>query len=504
MSLANQRRFPELSRSSKRSGMLYALIGMLALALLPLAAPIGGTFFCVATATLAFSLFSYVLLQSTALPLYTLNIVVISQIVQTACLFSFAVLGVPPIVASNESVQDISQVSAEAIFPYLIPCGAALVVSLLARLLRANPKWYERDFWRQDPIGSQYICIAGVVLLFALPLTAILPATIAYFFRIADYSTMFLAYYAGRIAVRTPKVRILWIVMLGINGAIFSLTGGRFVAFFPPLLFLLGYLSSAPVHQKRVIRLMLFVMFPAGLFVIGILGVVRREVGRDDWSLVSSEQASRIISTSTAIIAEHPQEAKDDIFLNSIGRIIAWTNPVVCSSTPTIIPYRGYSGLGNEIRAYTHLYFFGNDFGKFESADLGTYPARAYGFSVSDETSVEFGILADGWSRGGLTGALLFSLIFCALAAGLELIVLRLGYFTAAGRMLLLVVCMSNAYQYNIFPLVHVVRFFILSLAFWIVLLIVFTPYLIVLGGKATGRTAKLPIRVDRPNSRRT
>jgi hypothetical protein len=143
----------------------------------------------------------------------------------------------------------------------------------------------------------------------------------------------------------------------------------------------------------------------------------------------------------------------------------------------------------NEASAAARLYFFTREDSLYENAELGTLPARSYGFTVNEHTSVEFGVLADGWSRGGLLGAILLSLAFCLIVLLLELASLKMGSLSPPSRMALTVVCMTAALQFNNIPFIAAVRSLILGYGVWLVFCLLISP--IIPASQRTPRTNK-------------
>jgi hypothetical protein len=106
------------------------------------------------------------------------------------------------------------------------------------------------------------------------------------------------------------------------------------------------------------------------------------------------------------------QQTTDEVNVQGVSRMLAWANVVVPVMTPEMIPYRGIDGFLNEAeQTFKVAALSGLTADDLYDSGLHTAQARAYGFTVNSETSVEFGLAADAWSRGGVPVTLLFSVI---------------------------------------------------------------------------------------------
>jgi hypothetical protein len=93
------------------------------------------------------------------------------------------------------------------------------------------------------------------------------------------------------------------------------------------------------------------------------------------------------------------------------------------------------------------------------NAGLWNAPARQYGFTVNSETSVEFTLAADGWSRGGAPIALLFSFFAALVLTTAEVAASRLHRFgEAAASILALPVAKAAFFDSNFIPLLPMLR----------------------------------------------
>src|SRR6266540_1656616 len=113
----------------------------------------------------------------------------------------------------------------------------------------------------------------------------------------------------------------------------------------------------------------------------------------------------------------------ESLQIRGLERMIAWSNFAVPALTPEPVPYRGLSNLGAELLSIARIAGLEGEFslkGRDDLLEAGfvTAPAGMYGFTVNDETSVEFGLLPDAWSRAGPLACVVIGLIagFCFIA----------------------------------------------------------------------------------------
>jgi hypothetical protein len=155
------------------------------------------------------------------------------------------------------------------------------------------------------------------------------------------------------------------------------------------------------------------------------------------------DSVTKIISPEkTATVRDEPS-----IEAEGLGRLVMWSNIVVPMMSPAIVSYRGYDGLSEEAMLSAQIAnISGLSVEDLLQAGLFAGPANRYGFTVNKNTSVEWGVLADGWSRGGLMGAFLFGFIAITILSQAEKIIRGSTIVPPAARLFLLFVYAKNAY----------------------------------------------------------
>lgn len=470
--------------------MLAFTFGAIGLALYFFSDSPAGQFRWATLSSLAFAFALFKVIGHLGSPSFCLRYISIFQICQFAILFIFPLLGIEPVALGLSGAginPDLSSTAGMAIFPGLIPSACAAVLAGFT-INRNRPSKSYFEIFQNDPNGTPLVLMASTILLFGILLSSFVPSAIGYFLRIASSSTLGFALFAGFYGVQYKSIRHTWLIALSGAFVIYSMIGGRFLAFFPMLLFAIGTIIGSPPKRRRVLIWTLVLAAFPGFIIIGLIGLLRGEMGRDDFSQISSQRLDEIVIKSSDTLLSIDEAVLADLVYQSLGRIITWPTLVVTSHTPDPIPYRGYDSLPLEIRASAQLYGFGGDIRKFEEAELGTLPAISYGFTVNNETSVEFGVVADGWSRSGLVGATLFTFAYLTMIILFERISVTAKWLTPAARLILLVVCLSNVFRFNGSGLISALRQLIFSFGFWMALTLLISPLLSLYSTKITAR----------------
>jgi hypothetical protein len=242
-----------------------------------------------------------------------------------------------------------------------------------------------------------------------------------FFARVLQAMLMMAPLFVPMLSSRYRKLKLVWIGVIVFTGAYGILTGGRFVALFPVVLYGIGMvLAMPPGFKKRALKFAAVVAVIPFLLFINFLGDLRDQLGRVGYDEVN---ASRVQTFSSAATDIDGTRDTDDTALH---RLINWPNLVVPAFTPEKVDYRGLDNLQNEAARFVDIGFIsGTTREELFAKGLATAPATRYGFRVTTSTSVEFGVLADGWSRAGPWGALLYSVLLTLVLGLVEIAVVN-------------------------------------------------------------------------------
>lgn len=302
--------------------------------------------------------------------------------------------------------------------------------------------------------------------------------------------------YIGRVGHSTSLLFLFWIgfwnrklgtlfyvtLLVVLTIAVFELlTGSRYGPMITALLLLLGYYFSASRATKWKLRLVGIVAVPFVIVFLGYLEQVRVLIGRGNLEDVSIERVQEVRKAVDKIDNSGKKYGSEtSAFVAGVARNINWVDIAVISASGDRVRYRGSSNLDNELGNIFTLALFssGSSASQISEArqdryaqDLGTAPARRYGFSVNERTSVEWSILSDGYSRGGLPVYGLYLLLFLILINFIELAIKVLNH-NGVEQKLLLSVFLFDILKSNSLPFYEIIRNIILNGSFYIAILL--------------------------------
>ena len=344
---------------------------------------------------------------------------------------------------------DVYQNPYRAVLPNLLVPLAALAAIGFWRLLPVRVL-SRGNLWRlteEAPPGFGFYLVASAVLLLAY-----WPATVehvgwwAYGVRVVQRSMGFMPLFMGRYFRQFPWANRLWMPVLAINAVIGLSLGGRSYAFIPVVLYLIGR-TVGQQAGKRLRSLVLIGLLGIPMFAISAaLGTVRGEIGRGDFSIFSLDRVAETTNAIRGRLAYKSNVIDQDILLNGPGRMVVWPNLEAAILTPETIPYRGFDDFAHEVLLSFKVFALA-DFSRQDTYDAGlfAYPATRYGYSVNTGTSVEWGVLADGWSRGGPWATMLFGFVLTMFFIIAEYILLTRSILTSKALLMISGVLIATA-----------------------------------------------------------
>jgi len=264
---------------------------------------------------------------------------------------------------------------------------------------------------------------------------------------------------------RAPVVLFLCAMVVT---AVFAFAeGSRSLIFLPGVFFGTGVWLTLNWNRRLLTGLAVGLLMIPVFYVSSLVENVRREV-RDSGS-------DSVIARSQSIAELLPKEKGQANIritcVRGIDRMIMWSELVALALTPEVVPYRGFDNFWDEMRLLNRTSVSANikEFVE-EQYDLTLGPGAAilYGFGVSAGGTVPFPVLADGWSRAGLPGVVLFSGILCFLWGASEYLVrlwyVRKPYLAVA----FIAILASSAFErMGTFGFVYNVRYLVMLMAFW-------------------------------------
>lgn len=302
--------------------------------------------------------------------------------------------------------------------------------------------------------------------------------------------------YLGRVGHTTSLLFLFWIgywntrlgilfyltLILMMTIAVFELlTGSRFGPLITILLLGLGYYFSSKLSTKWKLRLAALAAFPFIILFLGYVERVRNLIGRGNLEDVSLERIDEVRKAADRLdVSRQIYGDKASAFVEGIARNVNWVDVSVISASDQKVSYRGDRNLKRELDNILSLAFFSSGSSREGvssarneklSLGLGTAPARDYGFTVNERTSVEWSILSDGYSRGGFGIYLLYLTGFLIIFNLIELFI-KLGNKNGAEQKLLLCVFLDLIIKSNALPFYEIFRSIILHSIFYLVIIL--------------------------------
>lgn len=300
---------------------------------------------------------------------------------------------------------------------------------------------------------------------------------VSYFGRVGHNNTLLFLFWIGYWNKRLGPIFYLTL-MLVMTIAVFELlAGSRYGPVFTVFLLLLGYYFSAGHTLRRRLWIVSIIAFPFVVFTIGYLDSIRQLIGRGGMEEVSLERVEQITYAMKKIeSANKVLRRKESAFVSGVARNINWVDVAVISLTDDKIPFRGTRNLDTELNNILTLTLFSSGGSTREvidearlnkySMELGTAPARKYGFSVNARTSSEWSLLSDAYSRGGHFVFCLYLGVFMFIMSSTEVLI-RKFINNQAEQKLLLSVFLYIIIKANALPLYELIREFILNTGFY-------------------------------------
>jgi hypothetical protein len=339
-----------------------------------------------------------------------------------------------------------------------VPIGALIAAAVWSCVprLRTETDTAEEIARQRRP----YLIIGAIVTLLFWPAGLENAGAAGYFVRILASALLVAPFLGGRDCRRDGWLAMLWCVAILINAVIGIVAGARSKALIAVVLFAVGYISVLPRRRQAAAWICAIIAIVPLVRFVGAVGVARDELGRGGLEVVQFDHMREMFDRTFREMMPGDKAIGDDLALQGVSRFLAWSNVVVPLMTPEAIPYRGLEEFPDEARqTFRIASMSGLTPEDLFDAGLYTAPARQYGFTVNANTSVEFSVAADAWSRGGVGVALLFGFVAALGLTFGELCAYRLHRFPAGvGTILFLPIAKIAFFDANAVPLLPMLR----------------------------------------------
>jgi hypothetical protein len=267
---------------------------------------------------------------------------------------------------------------------------------------------------------------------------------------------------------RTYRVPVIIFFFSVLIGGLFAFTlGSRSLLFLPVLFFALGFVFTLPRKGRLWFSFAALVMTVPVLYVSALMEEVRKESTSDVRQVLTGR-----FSEMTKLAREAGATSQlTDGMARGIGRMLMWSNWVALDFAPERVPYRGFGDLWAEAKFLNKSTLFrdANEYlDESLNLDFGLGVARLFGFSISVGGSVPFAVLADGWSRAGPLGVMLFGTVLC-MCWGLAERVIRRHYAERPHYALILItILLSSSYdKMSVYGMIYNLRYLTMQLVLW-------------------------------------
>jgi hypothetical protein len=261
--------------------------------------------------------------------------------------------------------------------------------------------------------------------------------------------------------------------VLIVNLALAVFSGGRSAGFLPLVLYVIGLFLGCTPRQRTVFAFIAPVVAIPLIYIFGMIEVVRSDLGRFNLNQINSENVSNVMAglkTKGEDVSGDPYSQLPS-WVRSNFRMVTWPTFMVATTAASSVGYRGFSDLGDEIFASLNIVTLTGQYSDYYSGGLYNLRASAYGFTVDEGTSVEFGLIPESWDRGGPVAAFAYSLVTVGILFAVESLIRRMLSKQPAFRAITVSVVVATAYwTLNIYNLPLSLRHMAVNLVLCLVL----------------------------------
>jgi len=408
---------------------------------------------------------------------YAPRLLIVSYALQLLALVTIAGLGLPLGPPSHPFEINIGDAPIRAVLAIVaIPIGTVIVglgwafVSGLG-MPRLSDAQRRIDSPRQR---RPYLLVAAALQLLYWPAALLSAGWIAYAVRIAEGGLVVAPFVAGRDSRDDRGMFGVWCTTILLDAVVGIAIGARSKALTPGVLFVAGWISVLPKRRRLLFTVVGLLAAIPLVQLAGAVGVVRGEMGRDRVEMLQPDHIREVFARVGQEMTPGAAGDSHERNVQGVSRLLAWSNVVVPVMTPESVPYRGFDGFLEEtLQTFRIARLSGLTPDDLYDAGLMSAGARPYGFRIDANTSVEFSLAADAWSRGGLPVAILFGILGALVLTLCESVALQLDRGgLGPASILLLPVARVAFFDANALPLLAVIRGAVLYLAATAVLLI--------------------------------
>ena len=363
-------------------------------------------------------------------------------------------------------------------YPYTLAVGQ---LSLLAGTLLTAVVWgaivrrrhsQSIDLLQRPPARARFALVLALLVYIAQPILRMaLPDSSGWVLSVLTEDLEATGFFAGWFAGDLGAVAnsAVLVALVG-NCVVGGLRGTRYPILLLGLYLVGRFVSPRERHRRRVIFASLSAAVPI-LFFFSIIGDVRVKRGQESLELIQPSRWSDFVEGVSTSHSNYLTKGTDPIG-NTLSRLYAWPNAASLILTPDPIPYRGFAQWASGCRSYMQIGTWSAEARqRFFSDGVGTNHASDYGFLNIPGSTVEFGVLSDGWSTAGPVGVFVLGFVVMLVLCMSEYFVLNRGGLSYSSKLVFLCILIKACIQCWVYPAPLIIRYVFLYTGFWVVVL---------------------------------
>lgn len=266
---------------------------------------------------------------------------------------------------------------------------------------------------------------------------------------------------------RYPLAVAVLFVAMAVGGVFAFGSGSRYLLFMPLVFFSLGVWFTLARGARVWAALGALLLIVPVFYLSARIEIVRKDgiVERENDVFARAGQVGRLVGEAT------PGEGVRLNFTRGVERMIMWSNFVALNYSPERVPFRGFDDFVSEAVFLNQSTLFRDGEAHMDESldrEFGLGVARRYGFSVAVGGTVPFPVLADGWSRAGIWGVILYAGFLCLTWGGIERVVRRVFAEKPHLALALLAILLSSSYdKMSAYGFIYNVRFLVMQVLLW-------------------------------------
>lgn len=316
--------------------------------------------------------------------------------------------------------------------------------------------------------------LAALAIIFALyPFLGFI-GSLGYFIRVFFNYFLFAPFLAGLYIKKSKFLFYLWMIAMVSLFIAGTISGGRGVALYTAVFYVLGVFFSNTVSRKMLIVFGVVLLIPLGGY-MSLVSQLRSFTERKmDLSIDRIREIRKAYEkTKTFQKKLDEQELQRQFILSTLGRLYSWSSATLVAIIPKYKQTKGFEGIIDVDLRYTFDIGFLSGTTKIDRVKAGysTFALTEYGYSnLHENYSVDLGVFGEGMIRFGRLGVFFAGLIWSTLLVILELLTIILSRKFLSFKALFYAILLSVSFNTYAYPTPVLIKFLLLGFALCIIL----------------------------------